>query len=476
MSNRFLQNTKFAKAQRAKQQEFGGFLDEVKHQWNITKKGWGDALGNPLDYGTRVVKEVFDYSDTNQESAKRNEHAWKRKLEIGKAYRDAGAWPKSVPLKLNMVRHAYPSLPTISNAIGVPPNSVADAFAQGAVFCFITAKMYNKPEFKQLGNQMAQKAKSAPADITKGAPVQAAMRKVSKAWLNMAKQSGIIPSWYNLIDQAKNMFDGTAIPAEILAKRIKQFGKANEIQWSQQIAAEAQGSLWDLAYAMRGWLGLAGLILTGVFAGPAIVSALPSIGRGAVSAGKATGKAIGKAGKATVSAGKSTASAIKSARETKEDISSLIGTKKKSELTPEELNMLVELVESAKKKTKTEVDTEEDIRRKRDHMRFRRIMGSANDEAEITVIRVEKNRSKWGGKQHQRAMSRGKHFTPGETNGASITLESSNPQLLRNYRSVERILRAEERRLGLFGTQLLFRNVSQSRSKPNMFEAVWELH
>ena len=43
------------------------------------------------------------------------------------------------------------------------------------------------------------------------------------------------------------------------------------------------------------------------------------------------------------------------------------------------------------------------------------VKGSANKD-DIKVLRVEKRRSKWGGKEHMKAMSRGRMFNPGEKN------------------------------------------------------------
>ena len=102
----------------------------------------------------------------------------------------------------------------------------------------------------------------------------------------------------------------------------------------------------------------------------------------------------------------------------------------------------------------------------------RKTKGSKNDG--ITVVRVEKRRSRYGDKHHMRAMSHGRMFTP-EVVGATVTLEGADPQALRTYQHVEGILRDEERKLGLFGSMLVFRNVYQSHKKPNMWEAQWDL-
>ena len=108
-----------------------------------------------------------------------------------------------------------------------------------------------------------------------------------------------------------------------------------------------------------------------------------------------------------------------------------------------------------------------------DEKTFRTGKGSKNDG--ITVIRVEKRRSRFGDKHHMRSMSRGRLFTPGEVVGATITLEGTDPQALRTYHHVESILREEERKLGLFGSMLVLRNVYQSHKKPNMWEAQWDI-
>ena len=94
----------------------------------------------------------------------------------------------------------------------------------------------------------------------------------------------------------------------------------------------------------------------------------------------------------------------------------------------------------------------------------------------MKVIRIETHKSKWGGKEHIRAMSRGRLFTPGEkVVGATITLEGDDPQKLKTYMEVQDILRQEEQKLGLFGKQYLWKNLYESRRKPGMWEAQWRL-
>lgn len=94
----------------------------------------------------------------------------------------------------------------------------------------------------------------------------------------------------------------------------------------------------------------------------------------------------------------------------------------------------------------------------------------------MKVIRIETHRSKWGGKEHMRAMSRGRLFNPNEkVVGATITLEGDDPQKLKTYMEVQGILREEERKLGLFGKQFLWMNLYPSRRKANTWEAKWRL-
>jgi len=116
---------------------------------------------------------------------------------------------------------------------------------------------------------------------------------------------------------------------------------------------------------------------------------------------------------------------------------------------------------------------DEDIRAMMKSFGQSRTLGSAN-ENEIKVIRVEKRKSKYGDRHHMRDMSRGRMFTP-KVVGARITLEGNNPQELKTYGHVGQILRAEERKLGLFGKMITFVNVHQSRKSPNLWNSVWEI-
>ena len=102
--------------------------------------------------------------------------------------------------------------------------------------------------------------------------------------------------------------------------------------------------------------------------------------------------------------------------------------------------------------------------------------GSPNEE-DIKVVRVEKRRSKWGGKEHMKAMSRGRLFNPGEkVVGLAITLEGSDPQVLRTHQMVRPILIQEaSKHLRKFAPMIVFRNVYQSRTKPDTWEAIWDL-
>lgn len=100
--------------------------------------------------------------------------------------------------------------------------------------------------------------------------------------------------------------------------------------------------------------------------------------------------------------------------------------------------------------------------------------GSANND-EISVVRVERRRSRVGSHEHMKALSRGRMFDPNKVVGATITLEGVDPQKLRNYMAVEQILRREERKLRLFGKMLTFMNLYPSGSKPNTWEAKWEI-
>ena len=100
--------------------------------------------------------------------------------------------------------------------------------------------------------------------------------------------------------------------------------------------------------------------------------------------------------------------------------------------------------------------------------------GSSN-KGEISIVRVETRRSRVGGHEHMKALSRGRMFDPNKVVGATITLEGSDPQKLRTYMAVEDVLRNETRKLGLFGKMLTFMNLYPSRSKPDTWEAKWEI-
>ena len=101
--------------------------------------------------------------------------------------------------------------------------------------------------------------------------------------------------------------------------------------------------------------------------------------------------------------------------------------------------------------------------------------GSSNEE-DIKVIRVEKRRSKWGGKQHMKAMSRGRLFNPGEKIvGLAITLEGTDPQSLRTHQNVQPILLKEAQKHRMFAPMMVLRNVHQSRRKADTWEAIWDL-
>jgi hypothetical protein len=101
--------------------------------------------------------------------------------------------------------------------------------------------------------------------------------------------------------------------------------------------------------------------------------------------------------------------------------------------------------------------------------------GNRNKEDDIRVVRVEKKRAGWGGSQMMRNMSRGRIHDPNQTVGATVTLEGTHQQDLRNYRKVERILRQEERKLGLFGKMFVFQNVFPSREKAGYYQAKWNI-
>jgi len=243
-----------------------------------------------------LFKELWEYSDTKAEASKRNESAWQHKLKIASEYKNAKPWPDSIPKKLSNVRKAYPRLTNISVPLGVAPNSEADAFAQGAIFAYLTAKMFDIHQFKNLGDSFVSKAMKSNQDIEDGPATRQAQLRVYKAWHGRAKETSLLPAWYNLPQQFKNMRTKSGVSAVILDKRIKQFSNEDEIKFSQGIAKDNQSSLSDLAYSMRGWIALATLAIGGVFLAPVIGPLLPTIGRvagkGAIDTAKLAGKGV----------------------------------------------------------------------------------------------------------------------------------------------------------------------------------------
>lgn len=100
--------------------------------------------------------------------------------------------------------------------------------------------------------------------------------------------------------------------------------------------------------------------------------------------------------------------------------------------------------------------------------------GSQNKDEEIKVIRVEKRLSKYFDKHHMRMMSLGReHLYKPKVVGATITLEGPNPQDLRTYIKVNKILQAEAKKLRLFAPAFRLMNLYQSHEKANMWNAKW---
>lgn len=332
--NPYLRNTKYTKK---KSQYSGDYFEEG---------GWGDALTpdwleTPLQYYSKKYKqamnvipgvdtgvkgkgnvinlvgpgmalttlgdffsELYDYSDTQKAAATRNQEAWSYKVDVAQKLKKASPWPENIPKKFLNLGKAIPNV-NLSIVLGVPPNSVADAYAQGAIFAYLTANMYKKPEFVELGNNFVFQAKRAPQSVkkpeieinlddpvgtiksfAKADKVVQAMKNIRKQWLKKAKETDIFPAWYNIPGQLSREWDG----ASEIDNRLKLFAQPNEINFSRGIAEQSQSSFSDLLQVMRTPLILAGVSIAGVFLFPVVAPLLPTIGRGVVSAGRGVGK------------------------------------------------------------------------------------------------------------------------------------------------------------------------------------------
>ena len=110
-----------------------------------------------------------------------------------------------------------------------------------------------------------------------------------------------------------------------------------------------------------------------------------------------------------------------------------------------------------------------ELRRKRD------IGGSVNQNQNIELVRIERKTAGFRPKHMMRAMSRGTVHNPNKVVGAYITIESSDPQLLKGREAREFVI-AQGRKIGLVGKMpMLTAHVYPSRSKPQMWETRWEL-
>jgi hypothetical protein len=269
-----------------------------------------DALLNKTPSGLMYTtirdffSEAWDYPSTQKAAATRNQHAWQFKSEVAKKLINAPGWPDGIEPKWSNVAKAIPSV-NLSIVLGVPPNSVADAYAQGAIFAYLTAKMYKKHEFKQLGDLLLQKAKQSPNDVKKpefevdlGDPVSTiksfmgadktvnAMKEVHEMWSKTAAETDIYPAWYNVPGQLSKKWEG----ASEINRRLKLFKKPEEINFSRGIAEQSQSSIWDLIAVMKGPLMIGGTAIAGVILFPYIAPLLPTVGRGVISVGRGVGK------------------------------------------------------------------------------------------------------------------------------------------------------------------------------------------
>jgi hypothetical protein len=311
--NPYLQKTKFAQA---RQQDEYGFLG-IGEAWDTAKKYWTDK--GVVEGLTSAGSEILDYSSTQKEARNRNKERWKFILEIAKKYRDAGPWPANVERKLLWVNKAYPDLPSSSNVLAIAPNSIAAVNAQAAMFAYITAKMFDKPEFIALGDVYAKKAKNSDKSVLQQGSVKARQKEQKvflKDWMKTAVQTGIITNWYNLIQQFQNAISGEGVQAERILERLKLMTKRNELEFADQLTKDSSSSVFDLLYVMRGWLGMAGVVLMIVYgaalfailaayvpgfasaAGRVATTAGRGVAKGAKGAGKLIGTGVSRTGKA----------------------------------------------------------------------------------------------------------------------------------------------------------------------------------
>ena len=276
----------------------------VKGKGNIANlTGQGMVLTTLGDF----FSELWDYSDTQAAAKRRNQDVWEYKVEVAQKLKNE-PWPSNIPKKFTNIGKALPNV-NLSVVLGVPPNSVADAYAQGALFAYLTAIIYNKAEFRKLGNALVFKAKKSPnsikkpeVDINLADPVATlksfaradkvvnAMKEIQKQWLSLANKTGVYPAWYNIPGQLSREWDAAAS----INSRLKLFSKPEEINFSRSIAKQSQSSFTDLLYVMKAPLILAGLGIAGVFLFPIIAPLLPTIGSGIASTARTVGTLTAK--------------------------------------------------------------------------------------------------------------------------------------------------------------------------------------
>jgi hypothetical protein len=318
-----------------------GFLG-LGTAWDYYAKAFKThGVAAPLHMTGDLYESVAGYEQLQKQTAKRDERAWARKVEIAEKLKKLPKWPANIRRSLPDFARAYPDEPNINWALSMPPNSPADAYAQGAAFSYVTAVIFDKPKFIQLGDGFLKEAKSwgekgtplinmdsflasimtpfytvnfvhglfqdkSGVDITKGHPVAKVMQFIMTKWIALAYQTGILTKWYNLPAQVGNVIGGRdETQAKLIYKMIRNNARPEEIQFAQKIAADSQASVGDLVYSLRGLFVLAGLAIVGVVAGPAIIGAAPgllsSVGR---IGGKVAGKAASLTGRAALGTGK----------------------------------------------------------------------------------------------------------------------------------------------------------------------------
>jgi len=105
--------------------------------------------------------------------------------------------------------------------------------------------------------------------------------------------------------------------------------------------------------------------------------------------------------------------------------------------------------------------------------------GSKNQGKEFSVVRVEKRKAGWSGREMMRSVQRTgmpPHMShnPNKIVGLSITIEGKDPESLKRYQQGGEFAKSIARKNGLYSPLITFRNVYPSRTKANCWNAIWD--